>query len=249
MYDYLRIDDWHGQVMHFGVNLSYSCGDSMQVTSVDLSKSFDTGRREADFALEGNFQYEVNYGVYRVGTIKMHFQSYMYGNFGFGRQNDEAFHVTLTISSGDYRGLRLQPRPEQKLGSSIGLSWYADNNKNAGTRSWGIDNMWITQLADPVTTVVRMASVSTQPTPNAFVASNPTPIVGSSVVVSPLVSPVLAPTSDPTSFMGLTPDSAAASTSEVKASARLKPISFLAGLKNSQVAKRLLSLSGARKFT
>jgi hypothetical protein len=85
--------------------------------------------------------------------------------------------------------------------------------------------------------------------PNAFVASNSTPIVGSSVVVSPLASPVLAPISDPTSFMGLTPDSAAATTSEVKASARLKPISFLAGLKNSQVAKRLLSLSGARKFT
>jgi hypothetical protein len=95
----------------------------------------------------------------------------------------------------------------------------------------------------------QVASVSTQPTPIAIVASNPTPLVGSSVVVSPLASPVLAPTSDPTSFMGLTPDSAVATTSEVKALARLKPISFLAGLKNSQVAKRLLSLSGARKFT
>jgi hypothetical protein len=215
------------------------------------------------FDLEGQFEYSYILGVNdgndslswfaekRTGSIKMHFESYLYGNYGFGRANDEAFHVSLTIRSLSVRGFDWPAGgwpPQVKIGSSVGLDWYADNNKNQGTRSWGIDNMLITQAPDPVT-VARVASVSTQPMSNAFVASNPTPIVGSSVVVSPLVSPVLAPTSDPTSFMGLTPDSAVASPSEVKALARLKPISFLAGLKNSQVAKRLLSLSGARKLT
>jgi hypothetical protein len=40
-----------------------------------------------------------------------------------------------------------------------------------------------------------------------------------------------------------------ASTSEVKAAAQLKPVLYKSALKVSQGAKRLLSLSGARKFT
>lgn len=267
-YDYLRIDDWRGQIMHFRVDLGYGWGDwgppyfkhggQSLTTSVDLSKQFDTGRREGDFTLEGRFRYQIAWDAepdhreYREGTVKMHFQSYMYGNFGQGGSRDEAFHVTMTISSADtvlpggFIGAGVRPPSQQKIGSKIGLSWYADNPKNAGTRSWGIDNMLITQAADPVTTVASVASVSTQPMPNAFVASNPTPIVGSSLVVSPLATPVLAPTGDPASFMGLTPDSALAPTSDAKAAARLKPISYWAGLKNSHVAKRLLGLQAAR---
>ncbi len=259
-YDYLRLDDWNGQVMNFGVSLNYNDGAGFgpQTARLVLSKSFDKGRREGSFDLEGQFTY--NYVVSvdfnseslsgviqtRVGSIKMHFESYMYGNFGFGSANDEAFRVSLTVSSLSVRNYIPYSYPQVKIGSSVGLDWWADSNRNSARRSWGIDNMLITQAPDPVTTVASVASVSTQPMPNAFVASNPTPIVGSSVVVSPLATPVLAPTGDPASFMGLTPDSALAPTSDAKAAARLKPISYWAGLKNSHVAKRLLGLQAAR---
>jgi hypothetical protein len=243
-YDFYRIDKWQENTMYFNFNFEYGePGDGQweewrENIGITLSKTFRDIRQEGSFDLEGTCYYREGYwGSLKSFGVKMHFESYMYGNFGFNGQADEAFHVTISLD--------LPPAGNQwlELGNKMSLGWSSNSNKNAGWRSWGIDNMLITQ--DPRS----FPSLLSQVTTNAFVASNPTLIVGSSVVVSPLATPVLAPISDPTSFMGLTPDSAAASTSEDKAAARLKPISYWAGLKNSHVAKRLLSLSGARKLT
>jgi hypothetical protein len=230
--------------MYFNFNFEYGGTDDGQWpewrdnTGITLSKRFRDIRQEGSFDLEGTCYYREGYwGGQKSFGVKMHFESYMYGNFGFNGQADEAFHVTISLDLPPAGSGYLQ------LGNKISLGWSSNSNKNAGWRSWGIDNMLITQ--DPYS----FPSLLSQVTTNEFVASNPTPIVGSSVVVSSLASPLLAPASDSTSFMGLTPDSVAATTSEDKAAARLKPISFLAGLKTSQVAKRLLSLSGARKLT
>jgi len=237
-YDFLRFDDWHGQVMHFKMDFEYGYPALRFNTGVDLVKSFEEDHPSGSFDLVGSYDF---YGEgdgddldKHTASIIMHFEQTNYGLLGFGPSHDEFFHVSIYFQSEGGGGSRYG----DFLGDKIKLSWYADNPKNRDTRSWGIDNMLITK---PNGSAQSQSLVASQIAPNGIFASNAIPVVARAAVITPSTSPLLSFPSEPSNGLPSSVDSSL-STSNAQVATRLKPVLYRAALKASQVAKRLISL-------
>jgi hypothetical protein len=245
-YDFLRFDDWHGQPMHFTMSFNDGGGwDNLDhPTVIDLVKSFKEDHPSGSFDLTGSFyvrEFDPVWGdasIYKA-YVKMHFEQLNYGQLGFGPSHDEFFHVSINISMNIPGGYANNGNDlKNYFSNTIKLGWYAGNPENRDTRSWGIDNMLISQS----TGIAQSQSlVASQMAPNGIFASNAIPLVSSAAAISPLTSPLLPSPSDPSNGLPSSVDSPV-STSNAQVAARLKPVLYRAALKASQVAKRLISL-------
>ena len=169
----------------------------------------------------------------------MHFEQLNYGLLGFGPSHDEFFHVSINVSMNIPGGYANNGNDlKNYFSNTIKLGWYAGNPKNRDTRSWGIDNMLISQSSGSAQS---QSLVASQMAPNGIFASNAMPVVASSAVINPSTSPLLPSPSDPSNGLTSSVDSSG-STINVQVATRLKPVLYRAALKASHVAKRLISL-------